>query len=197
MVACSACGIGSTPNDQSRFELKQDDKGRVIRLDRVTGEVTAVDASRLVPAEQPLSTKAKSESPAGPKATGLPAPSRPASTASRAVAPAMPRAIGQTFAVAVATPIYQTPAPNQTPLRVVEAGFVLSFISSDGTWYRVMFDDPTGGRLYGYVAAKSANAPPSSSSALEPLDLSIRDVKPSQLEPLDLSVPTDLSVPGA
>jgi hypothetical protein len=72
-------------------------------------------------------------------------------------------------------------------------------------WYRIEFTLPQwGGPYNGFVAAKHLVGP--SPTSLEPVDLSIPELRAKQTEPIDLSIaelranhtePLDLSVPGA
>jgi hypothetical protein len=190
--------------DQARFELKQDSQGRLIRLDKTTGEVVVVEGTRLIPVKPSaavqttppslppsrLSTAAKSV------AVTTPQPEQPSDSARRVeqikpitlqppeLAKVPPEGVpsaragaGQSASIAGATPVFVT-AREQTPLTVLAKGTVVRLRGVEGDWYQIEFDDPRWGRRVGFVAKKNATILPADFRNMKPVDLSIRDRKP-------------------
>jgi hypothetical protein len=113
--------------------------------------------------------------------------------------------VGQTITTNVSTPVFQGQTETRNPLYVLNAGSVVKVIGIDHDWYRIEFRIPQfGGPYNGFVAAKYITGP--SPTRLEPVDLSIPELRATRTEPIDLSIselkanhtePLDLSVPGA
>jgi hypothetical protein len=181
-----ACSTDTTqpPGDQAKFELKQDNQGRTIRLNRVTGEVTVIQGSEVIPvAESPKVKAAKPTRPTHPPKSQR-APADPPIAQAEPVRRARP---GDTVMTSTEARIYGTPG-YPTPLRVVSAGSALKVVAVQDDWYRVEFEDQQWGTGVGFVAVAATRANSTASSLLEPMDLSIQEPKPDQLKPMDLSI---------
>ena len=184
-----ACSTDTTqpPNDQGKFELRQDSQGRIVRLNRITGEMAVIQGNQVIPASE--SSKAKARSATRTARSPKPEPT-PADQPIAAAERARP---GETVTTSSEAPIYVVPG-YQTPLRVVAAGSVLRVVARRDDWYQVEFKDPQWGRRVGFVAVASTKAG-STAGGLSapvdlsgPIDLSVPELKPHQLEPMDLSL---------
>jgi hypothetical protein len=203
-ILVSGCSrIGSTPpqSNDSRFELQRDTQGRLIRLDRVTGEMVLIDGTRLkaLPADsnvkrpQTVSRRSEPSMDKTDRARSVPIATptlaggtTPLASVVLAAATASP---GNTVALTAAAPVFLTPTSSQTPLRVLPAGSVVTVIAIEDRWYRVEFNDEQWGRRVGYVAKASTTPTSPTHNRSLPVDLSVRDPQPpTQSEPIDLSI---------
>ena len=181
--ACSTDKI-QLPNDQAKFELRQDSQGRIIRLDRSTGEVAVIQGKQVIPVSESSKAKVRTATRTAQSPKPEPTPADQPMTAAEPV----PRARrGETVTTSTDAPIYVAPG-HQTPLRVVGAGSVLRVVALQDDWYQVEFKDPQWGTRVGFVAVASTRASSTASSLSEPMDLSIQELNPRQLEPMDLSI---------
>jgi hypothetical protein len=181
-----ACSTDTTqpPNDQAKFELRQDSQGRTVRLNRMTGEVTVIQGNQVIPV--PESSKAKART--STRTAQSSKPERTPADQPIAAAEPVPRARpGDTVMTSTEAPIYVAPG-YQTPLRVVGTGSVLRVVAVQDDWYQVEFKDPQWGSRVGFVAVTSTQTNSTASSLPEPMDLSIQEPKPDQLKPMDLSI---------
>ncbi len=65
----------------------------------------------------------------------------------------------RTFVVVITeTPLLLLPDADREPLRLLEAGTVLTFLDEDADWYHAEFQDFRYGRRVGYVQKKDAVA---------------------------------------
>lgn len=194
-LACDELKNGSQKTtDSSRFELKQDNQGRVIRLDKVTGEVVVVDGTKLVPLKPEAAIRTPvNRPPASPKAVSSAPPVQeqradPVAMTTEPVtlqppdAPnvqgdasrSAPAVVGHSAVLIAATPVFVTARGNQTPLMTLSKGAVVRVRAVEGDWYEIEFDDPRWGKRVGFVAKRNATA---DYGNLQPVDLSIRDPK--------------------
>ena len=181
-----ACSTDTTqpPNDQAKFELRQDSQGRIIRLNRITGEVAVIQGNQVIPVSESSKAKARTATRTAQSPKPEPTPADQPIAAAEPVPRARP---GETVTTSTEAPIYVAPG-YQTPLRVVGAGSVLRVVAIQDDWYQVEFKDPQWGTRVGFVAVASTRANSTASSLSEPMDLSVRELKPHQLEPMDLSI---------
>ena len=85
-------------------------------------------------------------------------------------------------------PVFVAPGTTEATLSVLDSGAVVTVLAGDIEWCRIEFEGNPGGQV-GYVH-RSNLAPPVEIYRMEPIDLSIRDVRrPSPLMPIDLSIP--------
>jgi hypothetical protein len=201
---------------EARYQLERDTQGRVVRLDKVTGEVTILKEDGLPSPPTARQAARSNERSAASTAVegGAPAPrveaseSRPTAGGETTVAQSPPSTAAPTAAsVASATPYLAPgarvtlvrPSPvfisaneNQTPLEVLGHGATGRVMRTEGEWYLIEFQSSRWGRRAGYLKAAAVGhvEQPMDLSvpepALTPMDLSVPD---PVLEPLDLSVP--------
>ena len=185
-LTLSACSTDTTqpPNDQAKFELKQDSQGRTIRLNRITGEVVVIQGNQVIPVSESSKAKARTATRTARSPKPEPTPADQPIAAAEPVRRARP---GETVTTSTDAPIYVAPG-NQTPLRVVGAGSVLRVVAIQDDWYQVEFKDPQWGTRVGFVAVTSTRANVTPSVLSEPMDLSIQELQPQQLKPMDLSI---------
>jgi hypothetical protein len=199
----------------AKFELRQDEKGRVIRLNKVTGEIAVIRDGKPVPIaksdpESPSSRPSPNvSSPSTPSFSravngGSPAKNSGSPTMARSVAPPVERITvvaeaepssptanvrtpdGTTVKIKSTSPLFLFPDPRRTPLLMMPPGSVVKVLGIEGDWYRIEFNDQYIGPRIGYVSRQNVSA---DDSQFVPQDLSIVS-KGNQLEPMDLSVPT-------
>lgn len=221
--ACDQARRLSTTSDDNntRYELQRDDQGRIIRLDKVTGEVAIVKGETLIPAtpsdERPRPTNEgrRSQTSAPAKGAGVtphsgltgaapfnradsePAVQEAPSSAPEVVAPETPQLPpGSRVTIIRPSPVYLTASENRTPLEVLASGMRATILKTEGQWYFISFESPRWGPRVGFLKSTAVDYDQ------QPLDLSVPDR--TALEPLDLSVPDttaleplDLSVPDA
>ena len=171
----------SRDGKDTTFELKQDSQGRVIRLNKVTGEVVIVDGTHLIPVTDTDPSAAGATSKrvqTTPRTLVRPATQPQAGADAEAAVPASGQApAGSAVTITLAAPVFVTAGRSQTPLEVARKGSVLRLLGADGDWYRVEFDDPMWGRRVGFVEKKFAIVSPPDNNQLSPVDLSIQDPK--------------------
>jgi len=80
-------------------------------------------------------------------------------------------------------PIFVTPRDNQTPLTMANPGAALRIVSIEDEWYHVGFQDSQYGERIGFVSKKYARR-----TAMEPIDLSLPDLKKGAAKPVDPSI---------
>jgi hypothetical protein len=183
-----ACSTDKTqpPGDEAKFELRQDSQGRIVRLNRSTGEKAVIQGDRVTPVAESSSTGIRT-------ATRTAEPSRegqPIAAADQPIVEAKPgpRAhVGETVTTTTDAPIYVRPG-YPTPLRVAAVGSVLRVVGIQEDWYEVEFKDPQWGSRIGFVAVTSTRTTAAASNPSEPVDLSIKELKALQLKPIDLSI---------
>jgi hypothetical protein len=188
--------------DQARYELKQDSQGRVIRLDKMTGEVVIVDGTRLVPVKgttpapnsrqkviqvptrAPLVAGSSPEKLPESAAAGIePITLRPPDSSTGGVSPVKsepaPEAVtpGQQATIASETRVFVSASERQIPLTVLNRGTLVRVRAVEGDWYQIEFNDSRWGRRFGFVAKKNVVAAPEDFRSMKPVDLSIRDRK--------------------
>jgi hypothetical protein len=167
-AGCRDLRKSAAQTDDSRFELKHDQDGRLVRLDKSTGEVTVVE----------------SPAPAGERSAKRPKAKRPNASSSEPVAPAQ-TACGserpKTVTVsAPGAPVFIQPRILPTPLVTLAAGTELPVVRSESSWYYVRFDDKRWGPRFGYIQCSSVVAgekPPTSGDDSRP------DAEPVLLSP--------------
>jgi len=150
---------------QERYELRQDKQGRLIRLDKATGDMMIVEGTRLVPIipvkpltfdSDPLVRLRTNSALLQSKtdiSTGAEAERELLSDAAATRGLASP---GQFVTIVTQTPLFVTANRNQTPLTVFPKSTTLKVLAVEGGWYQVEFDDPRWGRRVGFVDQKSA-----------------------------------------
>jgi hypothetical protein len=143
--------VAATAADESstRYQLVSDRGGRVIRLDKGTGEVALVDgqtATMVVLVDQPPTASAKAPEP--------PLPEIISTAVNR-------RYSGSRVTINTQSPVYLRASEKQIPLRVLAAGSTASLLGTDDEgWYHIQFEDPRWGARFGYVAASAASIEP-------------------------------------
>lgn len=180
-VVCSGCeDLGLRPAEPAgRYEFATDERGRTLRLDTVTGDVTEVDGFR-APARQtprPGAAPARPAPAARPQATPPEPAPEPAPDAAPDVAPApepeaapepapAPAATdapaasnqcvlgdlvpGDRLVVADSAQVFVRPG-GQEPIVALPGGTSVRFALADGEWLLVRFDDPQWGERAGYA----------------------------------------------
>jgi hypothetical protein len=212
LCACNQTGQAVPQQDDGRFEFKQDQQGRTLRLDKGTGEIAVVEGTRVIPlkSDAPQTGPTRRDQPP-PRSTPSPRPTPPQrraselgggqrqiagptistsetvrgttrSSESRPQLPATPRP-GQVSKDGSA--VFLTPTSYQTPLQFLNSGASVQVIGNQGNWYQIEFDDPQWGRRLGFILRSDVSSRGRNSSQTEPVDLSVPGLKPSQLKPLD------------
>lgn len=149
-VSCGDLRDSSPTPQEAQFEFKNDDHGRLVRLDKRTGEITVVEdpAAHTAPATSRRREKRK------PVAAPRPDPA----------VPAKPSACGEEHArrvtvAAEGAPVFIYPRVLPTPLVNLPSGTELPVVESAGSWYRVQFEDENLGPRQGYIHCASVVAP--------------------------------------
>lgn len=133
----------ATPPDSNRFELKQDGQGRLVRLDKMTGEVTTVNSP---PAGSRRTRKVATDAAKGnsERVGAIPDPG-----------PLCDQAGGSTpHTVTVSTentPLFMKPRVLPVPLTNLSAGSVVPVVEMEGDWYLIRFKDRRWGSRVGYI----------------------------------------------
>ena len=159
MLAFSPEGLPTDAEVRERaeggqFELRQDSQGRIIRLNRVTGEVAVIQGNQVIPVSE--SSKAKART--APRTAQSPKPEPTQADQPIAAAEPAPRARpGENVTTSTEAPIYVAPGYHP-PLRVAGAGSVLRVLAVQDDWYQVEFKDPQWGTRVGYIAAALTRA---------------------------------------
>jgi len=140
-VLLAGCGRHPSPGPatETRFELKQDPEGRLVRLDKATGEVTVVDNSPARP-EKKQPRKGRSPSIAEPTAPSRKTVSACGNDHVRVVSVTSPTAA-----------VFVRPQVLPTPLITFETGAQLPVVKTEGAWFYVRFDDRRWGPRFGYI----------------------------------------------
>jgi hypothetical protein len=162
--------------DPAQFAISQDSRGRIVRINMVTGETTAIfDGTRFVPVKVANKKTAGSSSPrhdaaqteptssaAGPVAGSRAAPVTAAVPPETVAPPVVPRLAARDSMVTltIAAPLFVLPDARRVPLRIGPPGLALKVLSVEGDWYQVEFSDPQWGLRVGYVQTKYAMAEP-------------------------------------
>jgi hypothetical protein len=150
-VACND-GRKATQPDESRFELKQDAQGRIVRLDKVTGtteeviSAPAVVAKSQKKAAQRVATKHDSGRLDGIDPVKANAP-KPVSSCSQS-GNSTPKKVTVSTTKA---PVFIEPRILQIPLTELSTGAELSVVQGAGDWYLVNFEDQRWGPRVGYI----------------------------------------------
>jgi hypothetical protein len=200
LLLFAACRPAEPPASRSedRFELKQDDRGRVLRLDKTTGEMAIVRGDQLIPI---TSAKGDTASRAPRQTAGVPDSSKnargeQASTKSPSPQPAAPTSpvplesmIGRRTNLQTPAPVFITATARQTPLTVLPAGFPVRVIGSEGERYLVEFEDPQWGQRAGFVGASAIGPGPRTTSRSLVEATRREPPTPPAQEPIDLSIP--------
>ena len=150
MVACSEHRDSSSPPEQSRFEFKNDDHGRLVRLDKTTGELTVVDDPA---AHTPPATK-RSREKRKPVTVSTTDSAKPVTTSTCGG-----EHVRRVTVAVAGTPVFIQPQVLPTPLVTLPSGTELPVVESAGSWYRVQFEDTTWGPRIGYIHCGSVAAP--------------------------------------
>ncbi len=198
-----------------RFELLKDTQGRIVRLNKITGDVALVIGAGLIPVElsnerERSASIVRRDGPTSSAGTGAGLQSRPEDASSArttlavaadVVSPVLAQLpYGSTITIATRSPMFLLPDRRRVPLRELSAGVAVKFLGTEGDWYRIQFEDPYLGHQVGFIERKSFAVPMGN---LEPADLSVRTRKPTQTELVDLSIgnpkadslkPMDLSI---
>jgi hypothetical protein len=161
-LAAAGCGPARSvePRSEDRFELKHDERGRVVRLDKTTGEMAIVSGDRLIPIKSnagdrntraPRQTASAEESPKNPPDEQPPTKS----SSAPALRAAMESMIGRQTNLQAEAPVFITATATQTPLTVLPAGSTVRVIGIEADRYLVEFDDRQWGRRAGFVAGSA------------------------------------------
>jgi hypothetical protein len=206
-VGCNDTSIAPpkvTP-EETRFELRQDNRGRVIRLNKRTGEMSVVDGTRVTPLRDVAGSNPRPPAPQPAdsvlRGSSVQRPTqRPPKLDERAEMPAGPVHValpGQLVRVTTTAPVFLESRAMKTPLEVLDPGVTLKVLDNEGDWYRVEFVSNRFGQRVGYISTSKALAIEATDEPASPVDLSVPDLqRPSQLKPIDLSIrkPVDLSI---
>ena len=145
-ISCGDFRDSSSKPQEALFELKNDDHGRLVRLDKRTGEVTVVD--------DPAAHTARATSHRREKRKPVAAPQPDEAI------PVKPSACGdehvrRVTVAAAGAPVFIYPRVLPTPLVNLPSGTELPVVESAGTWYRVQFEDKNLGPRQGYIHCAS------------------------------------------
>jgi hypothetical protein len=150
-IGCGDLRNSSHPSEQARFELKNDNNGRLVRLDKTTGEIRVVD------------DPATHTPPAAGRRTREKRKPVVASTSENAALVTSTTCVTEhvrTVTVSVAkAPVFILPKVLPTPLVTLPSDTELPVVESTGSWYRVQFEDSTLGPRIGYIHCGSVAAP--------------------------------------
>jgi hypothetical protein len=222
--ACNQVRTARPQDDDARFELKQDQQGRMLRLDKVTGEIAVVTGSGVTPlnsdaprgpaaaareramARLAASSQSRRQGIARPpntnQAVGLTSTSNAANISLTNASGGGRRSIemaplGPALVVKDGSGVFLSRNSYQTPLAWLNSGITVRVLALVGDWYQIEFDDSRIGPRVGFIhktdvssRPRSSNQSQSTASAapMEPIDLSIPELKPPQMEPVDLSI---------
>jgi Zn-dependent protease with chaperone function len=192
-AACDRILPASSNQSQERFELKQDSQGRVIRLDKTTGQVVLVDGTRLVPLGKPELGSASTDSKpvASQPAKAIDSASNTQIPATRTSPPSREEPVSpseiEVISITANAPVFATTDQTARPLVIAAKGSRFRVTGERGDTYRVDFTDPQLGHRIGFVEKKySATSGP---QTMQPVDVSIPDRKAPVVAPVDVSVP--------
>jgi hypothetical protein len=143
-VLLAGCGNprnSSTPAGDTRFELKHDQEGRLVRLDKATGEVTVVEEAPT--RVEPATNQARKR-----RRPTVAAPTGPSHIPPSACGNEHVRIVSVTASTAA---VFVRPQILPTPLITFETGAQLPVVKTEGTWFYVRFDDRRWGPRFGYI----------------------------------------------
>jgi hypothetical protein len=203
--ACSRLQRALQPqHSDQQFEFQRDQQGRLVRLNKVTGEVMLVEGGELRPSRLAASRKRRTAAPIAAAPSGSQAPRKDASR--RTAAPASANALepldlsiralgtggerslppGSLLTVVAPTPVFVTPNTNQAPLLEAAQGSTFILVDVEGPWYRVKWNDANSDERQGFIEGKDVGT--STAASQSPVDLSIKP---------DTTAPVDISIEGA
>jgi Zn-dependent protease with chaperone function len=207
-VACDQPKRNDTPSGAVQYEFSRDEQGRLMRLNKTTGEVTIVSGS-----SRPPVSSAKQELPKSPTASprqasrqSMPTTELVPDASEQHIISTVPQVdtrsmvhttsppVGSSLTLIEPAPLFLLPDRTRTPLVTIEQGATVIFLGSEGQFYRVEYRDRYVGLRTGYVLSQAVKRPPSSHEV--PIDLSIpsKPQKSNHDEPIDLSIrPTPLT----
>jgi hypothetical protein len=170
LLVSAIAGCDLTPSSritfgEARYELREDKEGRLIRLDKVTGEIVLVQDA--IP-QSNRTTRAQPSPPQAPRRTArVSAPQivespQPPITSEGVAAPRELASIatldlcghtqipemGVTLADA---PVFAAPQTIPTPLATLVSGVIVQITEQADDWLLVRFEDPQFGPRAGYV----------------------------------------------
>jgi hypothetical protein len=166
-LAVTSCERSLPAGDPARGQVMQDDRGRTVRLDPVTGEVTVVDPPPAEPTASAPRAAASSASARAPESTAaaptpveaLPQPFTTPPTVT--VQPATVDGVGACVApgnvpareLITLTEVnaYIRPGRAGTPVAVLPPVTRVRTIGAEGDWFLVRFDVGPGGDRRAYV----------------------------------------------
>jgi hypothetical protein len=169
-------------SEPERFQLQRDSQGRMIRLDKVTGEVVIVDGTRLIPVKSPNAPSARGSArtagaakqaehvPAAPvvPTANEPAATLPAQPALLTSIPAEtlphdypPLPVGQMVMINEPAPVFVAAKQTRTPLQIMTTGSRVKLLGAEGDWYRIQFADARWGPRVGFVSKAFVSRAPS------------------------------------
>jgi len=150
-IGCGDLRNSSHPPEQTRFEFKNDNNGRLVRLDKTTGELTVVDD----PATHtpPVASRHTRE-----KRKPVVAPMSDHAVSARS-AECVSEPVRTVTVTAAGAPVFIHPQVLPTPLVILPSGAELPVVESTGSWYRVQFEDSTLGPRVGYIHCGSVAVP--------------------------------------
>jgi hypothetical protein len=199
--ACDRVSAGLSGKPQDRFELRQDNQGRLIRLDKSTGEIVIVEGTRLIPLAQGSTNRPTSESTVvspSPRLSGA-SNDRPVSIqpTSKQLVKEDAAPLGSDVAIITTTataPVFATADRKGRALVVAAKGSRFRVVGEHSDSYVIDFTDTQLGHRTGYVEKKLAEAEPSPPPAKpdEPVNELILEGKPKVPKPerVDVSIPS-------
>ena len=150
-TACSDVGKTTQP-DADRFELKQDARGRIVRLDRLTGEITEVTSAQARSGKRhknPIRNAATEKSTDRvDRVDPSPAANAPEASLCNQAEHSRPKTITVSTTKA---PLYIEPRVLPASLTELPTGSEAPVVQVEGDWYLVRFEDTRWGPRVGYV----------------------------------------------
>jgi hypothetical protein len=171
-----------------RFELKQDDHGRLIRLDKVTGDMAIVEGTHLVP----LSARGGLR-PGEPPAAKVPkSPESPQRGAikSEDYGEFSSETDDEAITTTANAPVFATPDRKGQPVVVAAKGSTFRVLGTRFDEYHIEFNDSRLGHRVGYIEKKYAETHSLKGSAMQPVDVSSTDTTPNPTQPAN-AIPHD------
>jgi hypothetical protein len=150
-IGCGDLRDSSQASEQARFELRNDNNGRLVRLDKTTGEITVVDdpATHTPPAAGRRTREKR-------RPVVASASDHAASVTSTGCVTEHVRTVTVTAAEA---PVFILPKVLPTPLVTLPSDTELPVVESTDSWYRVQFEDSRLGPRVGYIHCGSVATP--------------------------------------
>jgi hypothetical protein len=199
---CNQIDPREATKDPDHFELKQDASGRIVRLNKATGEMAFVEGTKLIP----ISFGGAPSQPSRGSTQGATHPSRATATKRSTPDSAQKTATVQRspgsdsanrsdmgiIAITDTAPVYAAANRTGPPLVLAARGSRFRVTASQVDWYRIEFDDAQLGHRVGYVEKKFTDASRSRlvASSMQPVDVSIvPSAQTNRLEPVDVSIP--------